>query len=106
MRFIGSLKTGKILAEMAGENMIKSTFELGGNDPFIVLNDADIKKAVECAYESRMIVNGQAAVNAKRFIVQDEVYDEFRERLLRMIDDRTVIGDPFDLKTTLGPMGL
>ena len=50
--------SGKSIAELAGENMLKSTFELGGNDPFIVLNDADLQKAVECAYESRMIVNG------------------------------------------------
>lgn len=52
-----------------------------------------------------MLVNGQAAVNAKRFIIQDEVYDEFRDRLIQHIDDHTVIGDPLNLKTTLGPMG-
>lgn len=85
--------------------MIKATFELGGNDPFIVLSDANIEKAVIAAYKSRMLCNGQAAVNAKRFIVHDEVYDEFRGRLLEYIDKHTVIGDPFDLKTTLGPMG-
>ena len=72
---------------MAGERMIKSTFELGGNDPFIVLNDADIPAAVKAAYESRMLVNGQAAINAKRFIIQDEVYDEFKDRLIQYIDD-------------------
>jgi succinate-semialdehyde dehydrogenase/glutarate-semialdehyde dehydrogenase len=49
--------------------MIKATFELGGNDAFIVLNDANIDKAVEAAYKSRMLCNGQAAVNAKRFII-------------------------------------
>lgn len=85
--------------------MVKSTFELGGNDPFIVLNDANIPKAVEAAYESRMLANGQASVNAKRFIIQDEVYDEFRGRLLDYIEEKTIIGDPFDLKTTLGPIG-
>lgn len=58
MRFVGSLHSGKQLAELAGENMVKSTFELGGNDPFIVLNDANLPKAVQCAYESRMLVNG------------------------------------------------
>lgn len=58
-----------MLAESSGESMIKATFELGGNDAFIVLNDANIDKAVEAAYKSRMLCNGQAAVNAKRFII-------------------------------------
>ena len=58
MRFVGSLHSGKQLAELAGENMVKSTYELGGNDPVIVLNDAKLPKAVQCAYESRMLVNG------------------------------------------------
>lgn len=85
--------------------MKKATFELGGNDPFIVYRDANINKAVEAAYKSRMLCNAQAAVNAKRFIIHDEVYDEFRGKLIEYIDKHTVIGDPLDLKTTLGPMG-
>ena len=58
MKFIGSQKVGRVISEIAGENMIRSTFELGGNDPFIVLNDANIDKAVAAAYESRMLSNG------------------------------------------------
>ena len=58
IRFIGSLSAGKRLAGLAGANMVNSTFELGGNDPFIVMDDADIENAVKRAYESRMLVNG------------------------------------------------
>lgn len=85
--------------------MKKATFELGGNDAFIVLNDANIDEAVDAAYKSRLHCNGQAAVNAKRFIVHDEVYDEFRDKLIKHIDTRTVVGDPHDEGTTLGPLG-
>lgn len=85
--------------------MKKATFELGGNDAFIVLSDADIDAAVIAAYKSRLLCNGQAAINAKRFIVHDEIYDEFRDKLVKYIDSKTVLGDPFDDKTTLGPLG-
>lgn len=94
-----------MIAESCGEHLKKATFELGGDDPFIVLNDADVKEAAKAAYKSRMHCNGQAAINAKRFIIQDEVYDEFKERLIEEIESKTVIGDPFNLKTNLGPMG-
>jgi succinate-semialdehyde dehydrogenase/glutarate-semialdehyde dehydrogenase len=54
--------------------MKKASFELGGNDPFIVLNDADVEKAAVLAYRSRMGANAQACINAKRFIVEKGVY--------------------------------
>lgn len=85
--------------------MKKATFELGGDDPFIVLQDANVKAAAAAAYKSRLYNNGQAAINAKRFIIQEEVYDEFKERLIEEIESKTVIGDPHSLKTNLGPMG-
>ena len=86
--------------------MKKSTFELGGNDPFIVLKDADIQKAAILAYKSRMGANAQACINAKRFIVETSVFDEFKMKILDVIKDQTVIGDPLDPKTTLGPLAL
>ena len=58
VRFIGSLSAGKLIAGLAGANMVNSTFELGGNDPFIVMDDANLDFAVARAYESRMLVNG------------------------------------------------
>lgn len=82
------------------------TLELGGNDPFCVLADADLQKAVECAYKSRMGANGQACINAKRFIVEEKVYDEFRDRLIEYIKEKTVIGDPLLPDTNLGPLAL
>ena len=86
--------------------MKKGSFELGGNDPFIVLDDADIDKAVEFAYKSRMGANAQACINAKRFIIQSGVYEEFKHKLLNEIEKKTVIGDPRDSSTTLGPLAL
>ena len=68
-KFTGNRNTGKMFAEYSGESMTKGTFELGGNDAFIVLDDANIEKAVQCAYKSRMLCTGQAAVAAKRFII-------------------------------------
>ena len=55
--------------------MKKGCFELGGSDPFVVLDDSNLELAVEKAYISRMVNNGQACINAKRFIVMDQIYD-------------------------------
>lgn len=106
VKFTGSTTNGKIIAEQCGLALKKTCFELGSNDAFIVLNDANIDDAVETAYDSRMLNSGQAVVNAKRFIIQSKVYDEFREKLLIKIKRDTVIGDPMDPKTTMGPMGI
>jgi succinate-semialdehyde dehydrogenase/glutarate-semialdehyde dehydrogenase len=105
VKFVGNNKTGKLIAETCGKFMKKATFELGGDDPFIVLQDANVKAAVAAAYKSRLHCNGQAAINSKRFIIMEEVYDEFKERLIEEIETKTVVGDPFSLKTNLGPMG-
>jgi succinate-semialdehyde dehydrogenase/glutarate-semialdehyde dehydrogenase len=105
VKFVGNNETGKAIAETCGKYMKKATFELGGDDPFIVLQDANVKAAAAAAYKSRLLANGQAAINAKRFIIQEEVYDEFKERLIEEIETKTLIGDPYSLKTNLGPMG-
>ena len=86
--------------------MKKGHFELGGNDPFLVLRDADIQRAAEIGYKSRMGANAQACINAKRFIVEASVYDKFKEALIAVIQSQTVIGDPLDDKTTFGPLAL
>ena len=86
--------------------MKKGTFELGGNDPFIVLKEANVDLAVEKAYVSRMASNGQACINAKRFIVNETRYDEFKEKLIQKIVDSSVIGDPMDPKVTVGPLAM
>lgn len=75
VKFTGSTRGGKQVAAIAGRNMKQGCYELGGSDPFIVLEDSDIPFAVEKGYISRMVNNGQACINAKRFIVHDQVYD-------------------------------
>lgn len=69
VKFVGNHVTGKLVAESCGKYMKKATFELGGDDPFIVLQDANVKAAAAAAYKSRLHCNGQAAVNSKRFII-------------------------------------
>jgi len=106
LKFTGSTAAGKNLGAICGRNMKKTAFELGGNDPFVVLKEADLELAVNMGYASRMANNGQACINAKRFIIEDSVYDEFKDRLVNKIKDTTVIGDPMDPKVNLGPIAM
>lgn len=106
VKMTGSTASGKKVAMTCGKHMKKSCFELGGNDPFIVLKEADVEKAVNLGYASRMANNGQACINAKRFILNEHIYDEFKERLIEKIKSDCVIGDPMDPATTLGPLAM
>jgi len=99
----GSEEAGASLAAAAGKNLKKSVLELGGSDAFIVLDDADIDKAVEWAYVGRMNNTGQCCVAAKRFIVVDAVADEFTKKFVVRMSNLKV-GDPQDLGTQLGPL--
>ena len=84
------------MAAIAGRNMKQGCFELGGSDPFIVLEDSNIRLAVDKAYASRMVNNGQACINAQRFIIHEAIYDSFRDALIEKIQNETKIGDPLD----------
>ncbi|MFC4544492.1 NAD-dependent succinate-semialdehyde dehydrogenase [Halosolutus amylolyticus] len=98
----GSDGAGRAVAETAGNELTKTVLELGGSDPFVVLDDAPMEKTVETAVQARLINNGQSCIAAKRFIVHTDVYDEFLDRFVDEMDAQ-VVGDPMDEKTDIGP---
>ena len=99
----GSVEAGKSVAARAGQNLKKSTMELGGSDAFIVLDDADLDKTVEWAVWAKMNNTGQCCVAAKRFIVVEELADAFLEKFGEALAALKP-GDPMDAATTLGPL--
>ena len=101
--FTGSTRTGRIVAAAAGAALKPSILELGGSDPFLVLEGADLAAAAKAAVRSRLINNGQSCVAAKRFIVLDRDHDAFVD-LLRDELSRIRVGDPLDPATELGPL--
>ncbi|WP_256290163.1 NAD-dependent succinate-semialdehyde dehydrogenase [Halobellus inordinatus] len=98
----GSGPAGRAVASTAGEHLKKTVLELGGSDPFIVLDDADIERAAERGAWARNQNGGQSCIAAKRFVVHEAVYDEFTDELVDAIDELTV-GDPMDEQTDIGP---
>ncbi len=99
----GSTRAGKIVAAQAGEALKKTVLELGGSDPYIILKDADIKKAAKTCVTSRLINSGQSCVAAKRFIVVEEVYEAFVHEFTALMKEKNM-GDPFEESTDIGPM--
>ncbi|HKL49178.1 MAG TPA: NAD-dependent succinate-semialdehyde dehydrogenase [Desulfuromonadales bacterium] len=98
----GSDIAGRKVASKAGEMLKKAVMELGGSDPFIILDDADLDEAAAVAAKARCINSGQSCIAAKRFIVDDAVYDDFLERFRKNMAD-LVIGNPLDEGTQIGP---
>ena len=99
--FTGSVTTGLMISQKAG--MKKVTLELGGNDPLIVLNDADIDDAVKGVINGAFLNAGQVCMGVKRVIVQNGVADEFASKLVKETE-KLVIGNPMDEKTNLGTL--
>jgi len=99
----GSEAAGSSFASMAGKHVKKSTLELGGSDPFIVLPDADIDKAVKTAAEGRLWNAGQVCVSPKRIIVVGDKANEFIAKATALFE-RVVVGDPLDPATQLAPL--
>src|SRR3989441_11547608 len=98
----GSDSAGSKVAEQAGRELKKTVLELGGSDPFIVLEDADIKKAAKAAAEARLINSGQSCIAAKRFIAVEKIADTFLEVFVSEMRSRRM-GDPLDRATQVGP---
>ena len=99
----GSERAGRAVAAQAGQFLKKSVLELGGSDPFIVLGDADLNVAAKQGVASRTQNNGESCIAAKRFIVIDDVYDEFLERFTKEMSSLKD-GDPLDNDTDVGPI--
>ncbi len=99
----GSELAGASLGASAGKQLKKTVLELGGSDPFIVLESADLDSAVATAVTARMLNNGQSCIAAKRFIVVDAVADEFEQRFVEKFQTLK-IGDPMDENTDVGPL--
>jgi succinate-semialdehyde dehydrogenase/glutarate-semialdehyde dehydrogenase len=99
----GSDGAGKIVGQQAAKVLKKVVLELGSNDAFIVLEDADLDLAVETCTQARLINNGETCVAAKRFIVVDSLYDEFRDRIVEKFSNSKA-GDPMDDSSDIGPL--
>jgi succinate-semialdehyde dehydrogenase / glutarate-semialdehyde dehydrogenase len=99
----GSERAGAAVAEVAGRNLKKVVLELGGSDPFILLGTDDIDAAAQAAAEARLDNTGQSCNAAKRFIVVDELYDEFLEKFKEQLSGAKP-GDPTAEDTAVGPL--
>jgi succinate-semialdehyde dehydrogenase / glutarate-semialdehyde dehydrogenase len=99
----GSTPAGKSVASQAGAMLKKTVLELGGSDPYVVLEDADLELAVQTCVNSRLINSGQSCINAKRFIVVESILPAFTERYVAVMNSKKV-GDPLLEETEVGPL--
>ena len=98
-----SVAAGWAMATLAGQHGKKIVLELGGSDPFVVLDDADLAKAVQLGVIARFANNAQSCIAAKRFLIADTVFEEFSSRYVAAVRG-LVIGDPMQATTKLGPL--
>jgi len=99
----GSDRAGRSVASLAGKHLKKCVLELGGSDPYIVLNDADINQACKTGVCSRMLNAGQVCISAKRFIVEQDGYEDFVKEQKALLENMQ-LGDPTLPETDMGPM--
>lgn len=99
----GSEPAGMSVASASGKALKKSVMELGGSDPFIIMSDAKIDEAVNVGVFARTMNNGQSCIAAKRFILLEDIADEFESKFVNKMN-ALVVGDPMDSKTELGPI--
>ncbi len=98
----GSTRAGRAVASDAGARLKKTVLELGGSDPCVILEDADLDAAVPVCVESRLVNSGQSCIAAKRFIVPRSLREEFERRFVDLMRAR-IMGDPLDERTQVGP---
>lgn len=101
--FTGSTQVGQTLMQQAASTIKRVSFELGGNAPFIVFDDANIQEAVKGAIAAKFRNSGQTCVSVNRFYVQESIYDEFTEKLTQAVEALKV-GDGFDKGVQIGPL--
>lgn len=98
----GSVPAGKAVASAAGAVLKKCVMELGGSDPYIVLEDADLEFAADVCVTSRLLNGGQSCIAAKRFIVIESVFEKFEQLYVEKMSAKKM-GDPFDESNDIGP---
>jgi len=98
----GSVPAGKAVAKTAGSVLKKTVMELGGSDPYVILEDADLEMAAEACVTARLINGGQSCIAAKRFIIVEKIYDEFEKLFVERMKSKKM-GDPFDESNYIGP---
>ncbi|WP_411972255.1 NAD-dependent succinate-semialdehyde dehydrogenase [Sphingobacterium sp. Lzh-3] len=103
LSFTGSTEVGKTLIEQSASNIKKVSMELGGNAPFLVFNDADIDAAVEGALAGKFRNSGQTCVSINRFLIQEDVYDEFSMKLSHAVS-KLKVGNGLDKGIQVGPL--
>lgn len=99
----GSDKAGSHIGQIASKNLKKTVLELGSNDAYLVLEDADVALAVKTCVQGRLYNNGETCVSAKRFVVTEAVYDEFVSGVVEQMK-AVIVGDPRQDDTQLGPL--
>lgn len=104
LSFTGSTEVGKLLYAQCAFGVKRLSLEMGGNAPFIVFESADINKAVDGALAAKFRNCGQACISPNRFLIHENVFDEFVEKLKNRINSEIVIGNAADPKTTAGPL--
>lgn len=99
----GSEGAGKVVGSEAARNLKKVVLELGGSDPYLILEDADLDLAAEQCVKSRMNNSGQVCISAKRMIIVDKIADEFEKKVLQKLNE-VKMGDPMDPNINFGPI--
>lgn len=102
--FTGSTETGAAIQAMAATRAVPVTLELGGKSPNLVFSDVDIPAAAATSYTAFVVNQGENCHAGTRLLVQESIYEEFLTELRRQTDEKTVLGDPMDDATTMGPL--